>query len=201
MANYVSNKVICTKAFFDKYFLDPNSLGKENYDHCKKEKYISFNKLFGVKDVHEYYDNYGANVYYGFWYCIKEIDNEHIELMFQTKSCYPICAIIKAIELDHSIIWYALEDNAIYISKFVWENGKVIEKVLNLENNDFDAWYDKNIYNGNTYDINKAYDSFWYYDYKSRKDWMTWECNDLIKRYKDCYPASDYRKWFDKQSR
>ena len=90
--------------------------------------------------------------------------------MFQTKACYPICAIIKAIELDHSIIWYALEDNAIYKIKF--EN-----------------------------DIDDSDDSVWYYGYESRKDWMTWKCDDLIKRYKDCYPASDYRKWFDKQKR
>ncbi len=66
MANYVSNKVICTKTFFNKYFLDPYSLGKEDYDYCKKEKYISFNKLFGVKDVSEYYEKYGEYVDYGY---------------------------------------------------------------------------------------------------------------------------------------
>ena len=202
MANYVSNKVICTKAFFDKYFLDPYSLGEEDYDYCKKEKYISFNKLFDVKSIYEYYDNYGANIYYGFWYCTKEIDNEHIELMFKTKWRYPMCAILKAINLDHSIIWYALEDNAIYISKFIWDNDKVIEKTLNIENDDFYNWYDKNVLSGNTYDnIHMSDDSVWYYDYESRKDWMTLECDDLIKRYKNCYPASDYYMWFDKQSR
>ncbi len=121
--------------------------------------------------------------------------------MFQTRWRYPICAIIKAIELDHSIIWYVVETNLVYMSKFEWEDNKVIEKTLNIEDDDFDAWYDKNIYNESSFNIHKADDSVWYYDYESRKDWMTWECDDLIKRYKNCYPASDYRKWFDKKKR
>lgn len=58
MANYVSNKVICSKKFFDKYFVDPYSLGTESYEYCKEHKYISFNKLFEVKNVNEYYDWY-----------------------------------------------------------------------------------------------------------------------------------------------
>ena len=202
MSNYVSNKVICTKPFFDKYFLDPYSLGEKSYDYCKEHKYISFNKLFGLKDISDYMENYGRTIDYGYWYCIKEIDKEHIELMFQTRWDYPIYAIKKAIELDHSIIWYAVEENIIYISKFMWDNNKVIEKVLDLGTNDFGDWYDKNIYNGNTYDeIDDADDAIWYYDYNKRKDWIVWECDDLIKRYIDDYPARDYYDWRERQGK
>ena len=201
MANYVSNKVICKKSFFDKYFLDPYSLGEDSYDYCKEHKYISFNKLFGVKDVSEYYDKYGEYVYYGRFYTVKKLDKENVEVKFHTRSCYPICAIKKAIELDHSIIWYAFEENIIYISKFVWENEKVIEKTLYIETSDFDEWYDKYIYNGNTYDeIDDADDAIWYYNYDDKKDWIIWPCDDLIKRYKDAYPAKQYYEWHEKNN-
>lgn len=85
--------------------------------------------------------------------------------MFRTRWFYPINAIKKAIELDHSIIWYAVEENIIYISKFVWENNNVIEKTLNMETKYFIEWFDKNIYEENIYDdIDAADDSVWYYN-------------------------------------
>lgn len=197
MANYVSNRVICTKAFFDQYFLDPYSLGKDSYEYCKNHKYISFNKLFGVKDVGEYYDKYGEYVYYGHSYITKEINEDYIEVKFHTKHYYPICAIKKAIEINHDIKWYAFEENIIYISKFEWDKNKVVEKTLNIETGDFDKWYNKNIFNGNIYDeIDDSDDAIWYYDYDNKEEWIIWECNDLIKRYKTDYPVREYYEWY-----
>lgn len=201
MSNYVSNKVICKKSFFDKYFLDPYSLGEDSYEYCKEHKYISFNKLFGVKSVNEYMEKYGQYPDYGYFYCVKEIDKDYIELKFKTRWDYPICAIKKAIEVDHSIVWYAMEENIIYISKFVWENDKVVEKTLNIENDDFSDWYDKNIFNGNTYDdIDDADDAIWYYDYDNKNEWIVWPYDDLIKRYKNDYPAKQYYEWYEKNN-
>lgn len=199
MSNYVSNKVICKKSFFEKYFLDPYALGKDNYAYCNEHKYISFNKLYEVKDVNEYREKYGQYVDYSSFYEVKDIENGYVKITFRTRCLYPICAIKKAIEIDHSIIWYALEENVIYISKFIWEKDKVIEKTLNIENDDFVEWYDKHIYNGNTYDnIDDSDDAIWYYDYENRNDWITWPSDDLIKRYKDDYPSSDYYNWYNK---
>ena len=201
MSNYVSNKVICKKSFFDKYLLDSYSLGEDSYEYCKEHKYISFNKLFGVKSVSKYREKYGQYPVYGYFYCIEKIDKDYIELKFQTRWYYPICAIKKAIEIDHSIIWYALEENIIYISKFIWENDKVVEKTLNIENDDFYDWYDKNIFYGNTYDdVDDSDDAVWYYDYDNKNEWIVWPCDDLIKRYKDDYPAKQYYEWYKKKN-
>ena len=101
-----------------------------------------------------------------------------------------------------TIKWYAFEEDIIYISKFVWDKDKVIEETLNIETDDFDKWYDKNIFNGNTYDdIDDSDDAIWYYDYDSKKEWIIWECDDLIKRYKDDYPAGEYYEWYKEISK
>ena len=80
------------------------------------------------------------------------------ELMFCTKWEYLIKAIVKAIELLHYTVWYAVEENCIYVSKYYWDNG-VKEDVLVLgdeywhrkkqsemmiefiDDPDFDVWY------------------------------------------------------------
>jgi len=193
MANYVSNKVICTKKFFDKYFIDPYSLGKKSYEYCKEHKYISFNNLFGVKNVNEYYDKYGEYIYYGCFYNVKEISDELVEINFKTKHYYPISAIKKAIELEHDIIWYCVEENLIYISKFLWDKNGVVEKVLNIENEEFNDWYD----NCNIKYDSSADDIVWYYKPKNNK-WIVWECDDLIKKYKNKYPYNEYYEWVKK---
>lgn len=91
-----------------------------------------------------------------------------------------------------------MEENIIYISKFLWEDDKVVERTLNIENDDFDDWYDKNILNGNTYDdIDDADDAIWYYDYEDKNEWMVWPCDDLIKRYKKDYRAKQYYEWYN----
>lgn len=190
MANYVSNKVLCSKSFFDKYFLDPYSLGEESYEYCNENKYISFNKLFDVKDINEYYEKYGEYIYYGCFYEIKEIDDELVEVKFKTKHYYPIFAIIKAIEIDHNIVWYCVEENIIYISKFFWNQNGIMEETLNIENDEFYEWYD----NCDKKMDFLADDTLWYYEPKDSK-WTVWECDDLITKYKANCPYSEYYEW------
>lgn len=194
MANYVSNKVLCSKSFFDKYFLDSYSLGEESYEYCHKNKYISFNKLFGVKDVNEYYEKYGEYIYYGFIYEIKEISDEFVEVKFKTKRYYPIKAIIKAIEIDHNVVWNCVEENVIYISRFSWKQNGIIEETLNIENDEFYDWYN----NCNIKDASLVDNTIWYYESKNN-EWIIWKCNDLIARYKDNYPSNEYYEWIKSQ--
>ena len=41
MANYVSNMVVCSKAFYEKYFFDTNPFGDENVsEYIKKHPYV-----------------------------------------------------------------------------------------------------------------------------------------------------------------
>lgn len=187
MANYVSNKVICKKEFFERYLLDPNALGKGSFKYCKEHKYIFFNKLFNdVNNVSEYYDKYGEYVDYGHFYTMKELRNDYVEIKFKTRWNYPICAIKKSIEIAHNIVWYATEECLNYMSKFLWQNNKVIEKTLMFDDEDFGEWYEKNVIDGNKYDdLDYADDYVWYYDCKNRKEWYIWDADDLIKKYKD----------------
>ena len=72
------------------------------------------------------------------------------------------------------------------MSKFLWQNNKVIEKTLMFDDEDFGEWYEKNVIDGNKYDdLDYADDYVWYYDCKNRKEWYIWDADDLIKRYKD----------------
>ena len=110
MSNYVANKIICKKKFYEKFFLDLNAFGDvELDDYIKTTPYITFNKLYNVKSINEYRDKYGTYIYYGFGHSVKELNNDLVEIKFQTSKYYPICAIKKAIELDNSIVWYAVE--------------------------------------------------------------------------------------------
>lgn len=116
-----------------------------------------------------------------------------VEIKFQTSKYYPICAIKKAIELDNSIVWYAVEENLIYISKFEWNENKVVEKTLYIETDKFNNWYDENICNGNTYDnLEDCDDAIWYFNDYSEQDWKLWKTDDLIKRYISKYPTREY---------
>ncbi len=194
MANFVSNRVICKRSFYEKYFYDTNPFGMEKSNEYVKEKsYITFNKLYKVKSLNEYMEKYGEYIYYGYGYNVKQLDNDLVEIKFQTKWSYPICAIVKAIELNHSIIWYAIEENIIYYSKFSWKDNKVIEETLYIENDKcFEAWYGQNIFNNlKCYD-----DSLWYYNYENNPNWKRWDTDDLVKRYKDIYPPNNYQERF-----
>ncbi len=194
MSNYVANKIICKKKFYEKFFLDLNAFGDvELDDYIKTTPYITFNKLYNVKSINEYRDKYGTYIYYGFGHSVKELNNDLVEIKFQTSKYYPICAIKKAIELDNSIVWYAVEENLIYISKFEWNENKVVEKTLYIETDKFNNWYDENICNGNTYDnLEDCDDAIWYLNDYSEQDWKLWKTDDLIKRYISKYPTREY---------
>lgn len=182
MANYVWNKVICKKSFFDKYFLDPYTTGEENNENCINHKYISFNKLFGVKDLNEYSKKYGAYIYYGTFYTLEELDNNLVEIKFETRWYYPICAIVKAIEIDHDIVWYCIQEQNIYISKFIWKENKVIEKTLDLQTDEFDNWYEN--YGEDLRDDTDH--EAWHYETEDM-NWKEEDSNNLIEKYKENY--------------
>lgn len=185
MANYIYNKIICTRDILNKYFLDDVP-----FTENKKldEPYITFNKLFGNKIDERYGKNYGEDIYYGDGFEYNNLDNEMVEIKFNTRWRYPIKAIIKALELcKNNITWYAAEENLIYISKFYW-NNEIIEETLYLEDKvDFEKFV-----------VNNSSDEseYWIWDYKleEKDDWKIWQCNDFVERYFKDYPAELYYK-------
>ena len=188
MANYVVNKIICTEEILNKYFIDYCPIDENE----KLEKpYISFNKLFGVKTLNEYAEKYGEYIYYGYGFSYEKNKEGMIEIKFLTRYLYPICAIVKAVEMfKENLIWYSWEENKIYLSEFFWNGKKVQENTLYIENTEYNEWVNEN--EDYIEAIEYPDDEIWHYDLKNRSDWRIWESNDLIQRYFNEYPAEEY---------
>lgn len=185
MANIVYNKVVCTREILDKYFLDDEPFEK---GVKLNEPYIAFNKLFNTKLNDKYSELYGESIYYGDGFEYNELGNGKIEILFNTRGRYPIKAIEKALELcKNDIIWYAVEENLIYVSKFYWDN-EIKEDTLFLENNN-----SFNIFNES---IIEPKSNFWIWEYpiEEQEVWQLWQCNNLVERYFKEYPAQQYYK-------
>ena len=181
MANYVSNMVVCSKAFYEKYFFDTNPFGDENVsEYIKKHPYITFNKLYGVNSLNEYEDKYWVYIYYGYGHTIKDIGNNLVEIKFQTRWDYPIYAIKKAIELEHDIVWYVCEEGTSIISKFLWNDNDVVEEEALLDDNYYD-WYEEN--EDKCEELEDADDLLWYYDYEGQLNWKKCKKENLIIKY------------------
>lgn len=117
MANYVVNKIVCTEEILNEYFIDYYPI-----DEKLEEPYITFNKLLGEKSLNKYNEKYGESIYYGFGVSYEKNIEGLMEIKFLTKWLYPICAIVKAVEMfKEKLIWYACEENKIYLSKFFLE--------------------------------------------------------------------------------
>ena len=123
MANYVYNKIICSKEVLNKYFLDDNPFGDKD-EKFKINPYITFNKLFNIKLDENYTKKYGESICYEDGFEYNNLENDYVEILFNTRWKYPIKAIKKSLELcKKDITWYVIEENLIYISKFYWFSG------------------------------------------------------------------------------
>ena len=185
MANYVYNKIICTKEVLNKYFLDD-----EPFEENKKvdELYITFNKLFNIKLDEKYSELYGECIYYGDEFEYNDLEDGNVEIFFNTRWRYPIKAIVKALELcKNDIIWYAVQENLIYVSKFYW-NDEIIEETLYLEDkDDFGEFIEDSL------DVDSDF-WVWKYKFEDKNDWKIWQCNNFYERYFNDYPAQLYYK-------
>ena len=192
MSYSIYNKVICSNDFVNNYFIDhyPFKKYKIGILNYVKEEYITFNRICGAESVNDYMDRFGAYIYYGRGHSIKQINANTSEVMFATSRYYPIAAIIKAIEIDHSVVWYAVVEELIYLSKFCWRDGKVVELTLNLEMDEFYDWQEDN---ESLWDsIDECDCEVWHYIDKRDINWIEWECDDLIERYKSNVPIKEY---------
>lgn len=141
MANYVYNRVVCTKAFFEEFFLDYKPFDEKN---IPDSPYITFHKLFGLPSFYDYDLNYSTSIYNGFGFHWCDLFDGKVEIKFCTRWEYPIEVIIKALELgQNQIEWFACEENHVYISKFQWSTAGVEEFVYLLDDDYWDR-VDKN---------------------------------------------------------
>lgn len=181
MSNYVYNRIICTKDFFENYFLDFNPFGK---DYVQDSPYITFHKLFEVASYYDYDSKYSAYVYNGYGFHWEELHNKQMEVKFCTRWEYPIEVIIKELELGKGQVeWFACEENHVYVSHFQWTAEGVKEQVLVLNDNYWN-WTDKNetylekIISGRDCD-----DGVWYYLPSCNHAWKIWPSNNIYLRY------------------
>ncbi|MCR5663092.1 MAG: hypothetical protein K6G50_13350 [bacterium] len=178
MANYVWNKVVCPKETFEKYFIDKDPFGDGK---LPADRQISFNKLFDVKTVDEYLDKIGVCISYSFGCLWQEREDGVFEIKFCTRTEYPIKAIVRTIELSHNTVWYAFEENRIYVSKFYWDDG-VKEDVL-LVKDDYWDWCQNNEEFVDSLD--DPDDGVWHYLSTADNKWKNWETADGFARYLD----------------
>lgn len=197
MANYVYNRVICTKDFFEKYFLDDNPFGESPDQKIAWPKdYITFNKLFQCHSIEEYRTLTNCTtIDYGSGTSFHEIGTGRYEVLFDTRWYYPIKAIVKACELARgNLVWYAIEENEIYFSKFFWQDNQVMEETIFIENDeDFEDFRD-DLWDDLSELPEFVYPDFWIWGYQpeTKTGWTIWPSDDLSKRYLNNYPADKY---------
>ncbi|HEM5984408.1 TPA: hypothetical protein U2B44_000817 [Streptococcus suis] len=166
MVNYVYQQVVCSQEFFETYFLDYYPIDENRIE----PPYISFNKLVNVKDIGVYRERFGEYIYYGYSFTYKKRSDGLMVLTFATKRDYPIAAIRAAIQLDHSLEWYAVEENCIYVSRFYWNHGVQEEIYLLDDDDDFGRWVEAR------YEFEEALaDSdhiVWYYLLENKNNWL-----------------------------
>ena len=188
MSYYVYNRVFCSNDFKNNYLIDPNPFGDS---HPVGEEYITFNRICGADSLNDYHERFGEYIYYGFCYSIREQDDGLNEVKFATSYCYPAAAIKKAIELDHSVVWYAVGEELSYASKFMWSNGRVEEYTYDLETQEFYDWQDAS----SLWEALEDCDcEVWYYIDGRNAHWNLWTAEDIIARYRECIPSSPYQK-------
>lgn len=178
MSNYVFQKVICEKETFEKWFLDDDPFGDQK---PLPRPYISFNKLFDAASIGNDGKKLDVSVYNGFGFSWEQREDGLYEFKFTTRWQYPIRAIIKALTLSHEIVWYAVEENHEYLSKFYWRDG-VKEDVFLLRDAYF-AWSEEHASFCDS--LEDCDDPAWYYLLVASGQWQNWESTDQFSRYVD----------------
>ena len=178
MSNYVWHRVICRKDMVERYFIDTDPFGD---GRPLERPYLSFNRLFGVKDLGEYSEKYGVHISYGYSFSWEELPDGLCEVKFVTRWEYPIRAIVRLLELSHDSVWFAVEENHIYISKFYWSNG-VKEDVMYIAE-EYDEWL------GEHEDLFESLvdpdEEVWHFLPTATGTWLNWESADGFSRYLD----------------
>ncbi|NQJ69290.1 hypothetical protein HO543_09765 [Streptococcus suis] len=79
-----------------------------------------------------------------------------------------IATIRAAIQLDHNLEWYAVEENCIYVSCFYWNHG--VQEEIYLLDDDFGTWVEAR------YEFEEGLaDSdhiVWYYLLENKINWL-----------------------------
>jgi len=114
-------------------------------------------------------------------------------MKFCTRWEYPIRAIIRALEVSKDTIWFAVEENHIYVSKFYWHKG-MREDVFLLEN-EFDQWLEENMDFEDS--LEDPDDGVWHFLPTASGKWQNWPSPDNYSRYLDIAAVKVDMPFFD----
>ena len=188
MSSYVSNKIVLPKNIYEQYF----KLDKEDdYDAYALDKL----KKPQDNEYRFYIYGYGENSQRK---SFVERPDGMIELYFDTKSCYPIQAILNLFKICQSpkIEWYCCEEELVYISRFTWdsEQKQVQEEVFYLESNlECARLFDDDVNNESIFDGDEDYQNYeimWYFHPEKRSGWQKVSSDNLLLRYEDKMASS-----------
>ena len=158
MSNYVWSRIICGVDTLEDIIIgDPTNI---------LHSYISFKRL-------QIDDDDTRNV------LVNKLTDNSYELKYCQRWFYPITAIIRLIEKHHDVIWYLVEENHLYVSKFYWDNS-VKEDIMDIEQ-DYYVWLDKYP----TFDelLDYSDDDVWYFLETIKEKWVNWDSQDSFSRY------------------
>lgn len=176
MANFVFQQVIFSREFLEKFFIDYYPIHKDN---PLDRPYISFNKIVGTTSLNKYKDKFGEYIYYGYGFSYKGLADGRVALKFATKWDYPIAAIHRTLTLDHSIEWYAVEENDLYVSRFYWEQG--VQERIALLRDDFYVWSEAQQLIED--DLSDEDHLLWYFLKDHQVSWIPWTDDLNLPRY------------------
>ena len=200
MANYTYNKIVCSEVFFNNYLMDDDPFGDKAVNDSRAgwvtSSLITFNKLFDSESIDDYLDKTQCtSIDYSAEIKICSLENGMVEVYFETRWYYPIKAIIKSLNIEkEKLVWYVVEENEIYVSKFYWSAGKVNEDTLYIENVDeYVEWYIPYWAEIDEFSDPSCTD-YWIFDYRpeTRTGWINWPSSDIISRYLKYYPCGEY---------
>jgi hypothetical protein len=187
MANYIWNKLLLKRTAFNETGIGSSSISEPfiNSFRCFFESCLD-----GSKDLCDFGRD-GGIAYDQDISCVP-LNNEFYEIMFATRTFYPVFAIVKTIEQFHYSVWYAVEENAVYVSKFCLEDCQLREYAAYIEE-DHGIWLEQNF----DYAANVAEPDcdVWHYMNERKLEWKRWDNRDIFKKYAT-YTAADVGELF-----
>ena len=194
MSNFVWHRVICRRNVIDAFFLDSSS-------SCSSDGGSDDLPVISFKRVYDYYHvdpetdlNSGRDSYVATdqGISVHSVSEEMCELMFISRNFYPIFVIFKTLEMFHDTVWYAVEENAVYVSKFIWENDQFMEYVFHIEEK-YGKWLERNF--DYAMSIQNPDSDIWHFMKNSHINWNLWNNRDPVEQYSN-FMADDVCKFF-----
>ncbi len=192
MSNFVWHRLICHRNVTEELFSD--SAFCIRCGSCELPG-ISFRRVYDLfhvdpeTDLISGRDSYIANDQ---GISVHFVSEELCELMFLTRNFYPVFVIFKTLEMFHDTIWYAVEENCVYVSKFIWETDQLVEYAVYIEK-EYGKWLESNF--DYALSVQNPDSDVWHFMENGRMKWKPWDNRDPVETYSN-FMADDVCRFF-----